>query len=150
VKIASGYLHGCNSAAFVVGPTGLGYDRAGDTLYVAATADNAIYQIAGASTLPGDAGKGFFLVSDNFHGPLGLVRANDGDLITAQGDAFNIDATQPSQIVEVTALGGPVSKLSLDPALGSAFGVALHEAGTGFGFAAVNDDLNAVEIWNVP
>jgi DNA-binding beta-propeller fold protein YncE len=90
-QIASGYPSRCDSAAFVVGPTGLAYDPATDVLYVASTDDNAIFTVADAGTRTTDGAKGTLLVQSNtfFHGPLGLVRASNGDLVSAQGDAVN-------------------------------------------------------------
>ena len=39
---------------------------------------------------------------DHLRGPLALVFAPDGNLITSNGDAVNPDPTQPSEIVEFT------------------------------------------------
>jgi hypothetical protein len=78
------------------------------------------------------------------------LRANNGNLISAQGDAVNGDPNFPSEIVEATANGRFVAQFSLDPAQGSAFGVALEENNRGgFRFAAVNDDTNMLEVWKV-
>jgi hypothetical protein len=57
-KIASGYGHRCDPAAFVVGPTGVAPDEEKDTLYVSSALDNAIFAIANASDRTSDAGKG--------------------------------------------------------------------------------------------
>src|SRR5215469_8984275 len=46
-RIASGYDVACNSAAVLVGPTGLAYDRSKDILYVASTSDNKIFAVPG-------------------------------------------------------------------------------------------------------
>jgi DNA-binding beta-propeller fold protein YncE len=51
--IASGYTVEPNSAALVLGPTGLAYDKNTDTLYVASTADNAIFAVPNAATRGG-------------------------------------------------------------------------------------------------
>lgn len=48
-RIASGYMHRCDPAALVVGPTGLVYDAQKDVLYIASTEDNAVYAIAGVN-----------------------------------------------------------------------------------------------------
>jgi hypothetical protein len=150
-RIASGYVHRCDPAAFVVGPTGLALDPFRDVLYVAATGDNAIFAVDDASDTSADRGRGRVVVRDavHLHGPLGLARANNGDLISAQGDAVNPDANQPSEIVEFTATGRFVTEFSIDPAPGSAFGLALQEAGDGFRFAAVDDGLNVLDVWKV-
>jgi hypothetical protein len=90
-------------------------------------------------------------VSDpvHLHGPLGLARAENGDLISAQGDAVNPDPNQPSEIVEFTKEGRFVAQFSIDSAPGSAFGLALEEHRDHFRFAAVDDGLNVLDIWDV-
>jgi hypothetical protein len=81
--------------------------------------------------------------------PLGLLRAPNGDLITAQGDAINPDARHPSEIVEFTSTGRFVAQFPVNPAAGSAFGLALEAFEDGFRFAAVDDALNVLDIWVV-
>ena len=149
-QIASGYTHRCDPAALVVGPTGLALDPSG-LLYVAATGDNAIFAVPGATISTGDHGMGALVVSDpvHMHGPLGLARADNGDLITSQGDAVNPDPAQPSEIVEYTAAGAFVDEFSIDSAPGSAFGLALRSTSNGFVFAAVDDGINMLDIWVV-
>jgi hypothetical protein len=85
----------------------------------------------------------------HLHGPLGLARAPNGDLISAQGDAVNPDPAQPSEIVEFTAAGAFVAEFSVDPASGSAFGLALDSSSDPIRFAAVDDGQNVLDIWNV-
>jgi len=150
-QIASGYLHRCDPAAFVVGPTGLALDADKDILYVASTGDNAIFAIQHASVTASDAGMGQLIVHDpgHLHGPLGLARAANGDLITSQGDAVNPNKKHPSEIVEFTAKGTFVAQFSIDPASGSAFGLALEPSAGGFVFAAVDDALNVLDVWVV-
>jgi hypothetical protein len=151
-QIGSGYATAPNAAALVVGPTGMAFDAATDTLYVASTGDNAIYAISNATTATSSAGKGTLIYSDNthLHGPLGLVLASNGDLITSNGDAINIDPTQPSEIVEFTPSGTFVTQFQLDPNLGAAFGIMLEPIGNGFAqFAAVDDSSNSLFTWIV-
>jgi hypothetical protein len=155
-QIASGYAHRCDPAAFVVGPTGLAIDHARDLLYVASTADNAIYVVPNASSTIVDHGTGLALVKDptHLHGPVGLLRAPNGDLLSAQGDAVNADPKHPSEIVEFTSSGQFVAEISVDSAPGSAFGLALEEQVVGFGsfgftFAAVDDGQNVLQVWVV-
>jgi hypothetical protein len=150
-QIASGYAHRCDPAAFVVAPTGLALDPVRDVLYVSSAGDNAIFAVADASDTPLDHGKGAVVVRDatHLHGPLGLVRAQNGDLISAQGDAVNPDANQPSEIVEFAADGRFVAEFSVDSAPGSAFGLALQQFGDGFRFAAVDDGVNQLDVWQV-
>jgi len=150
-QVASGYLHRCDPAAFVVGPTGLALDAEHDILFVASPGDNAIFAISGASLAMNDAGMGTVVVHDgvHLHGPLGLALAPNGDLIASQGDAVNLDPTHPSEIVEFTSKGKFVAQFSIDPAPGSAFGLALESSGDGFRFAAVDDALNVLDVWVV-
>jgi hypothetical protein len=150
-EIASGYTRRCDPSALVVGPTGLTLDPGSDILYVASTGDNAIYAVPHASTTTTDLGTGTVFIQDavHLHGPLALVRAPNGDLITSQGDAVNPDANQPSEIVEYDSTGQFVAQFSVDTAAGSAFGLALEPVNDGFRFAAVDDGTNVLDIWVV-
>jgi hypothetical protein len=158
VKIAEGYKFGTNKAAFVVGPTGLAYDADNDTLYVASTKDNAIFAVADAANTSTASGPGTVVFSDanHLHGPLGLVLAPNGDLISSQGDAINDskDPAQQSEIVEFTkgAGGQPgtfVSQFSIDSAVGSAFGIDIQTNKGVVTFAAVDDTMNALTVYNL-
>lgn len=150
-QIASGYMHRCDPAAFVVGPTGLALNERTDTLYVSSTGDNAIFAIANASTRKSDAGMGNVVVQDqtHLHGPLGLVLTGNGDFISTQGDAVNPDANQPSEVVEFTHTGQFVAEFSVDSAPGSAFGIALKQFEDGFMFATVDDTTAVLDVWVV-
>jgi len=150
-QIASQYTHQCNSSALVLGPTGLAYVPSTDTLYVASTADNAIYAIPNASTRTTDAGTGSVFYSDNthLHGPLGLALAPNGDLLITNGDAVNGDPTQPSEIVETDPTGRYLAEVSIDPEQGAAFGIAIRITTGKIYLAAVDDNLNTLDIWDV-
>jgi hypothetical protein len=60
--IASGYGHRFDPAALALGPAGLAFEAATDTLYVAAEVDNAIFKVTNASTrtFPANQGAVFF------------------------------------------------------------------------------------------
>jgi hypothetical protein len=150
-QIASGYGHRCGPAALVVGPTGLAYDNAKDILYVASTADNEIFAVPHARRATTDQGTGKVVFQDNDHlrGPLALLLAPNGDLITANGDAVNGDPTQPSELVEFTPEGQFVGQFSVDPNQGAAFGLALDFKGNTGTFAAVDDATNVLDIWTL-
>jgi hypothetical protein len=152
-QIASGYSGDCDASAFVVGVAGL-YDSSKDVLYVASTADNAIFAIPNAGTTTTDNGTGTVIYQDNvhLHGPVGLLRAPNGDFLTANGDApsINPDPKQPSEIVEFTPTGQFVSQFSIDPGMGAAFGIALTQASGKTFFAAVNNNTNSLELWQEP
>jgi hypothetical protein len=147
--IASGYMFGPDDAGLVVGPAGLAYDASKDILYVAAEDDNQIYAIANASSLNSTAGKGSLIFDDptHLHGPLGLMIAPNGDLITANADpAAHVDTTQPSELVEFTTSGEFVRQFSIDPNTGSAFAI-LNVASRGANqFAYVDDFLSILNI----
>lgn len=152
VRIASGYARRCDPNALVVGPTGLALNADGSLLYVASTGDNAIYAISNPGTRQTDAGMGQLIVSDSahLHGPLALVVAPNGDLITANGDAVNPspDPNQQSEIAEFTPTGTFVAQFSAEPTTaGGAFGIALAAFGNDIRFAAVNDVLNVLDVW---
>ncbi|MGF6923922.1 hypothetical protein [Paraburkholderia sp. 40] len=150
--IASGYMHRTDPAALVIGPTGLAYDPSHDVLYVASTGDNAVFAIYGAAGAKHDGGIGRMIYQDNkhLHGPLALALAPNGHLVTANGDAVNPDPKHPSEIVEFTVDGQFVAQMSVDPAPGSAFGLAF-----GLGskrhlqFTAVDDATNTATVWTL-
>jgi hypothetical protein len=149
-QIASGYAHRTDPNALVVGPTGLAFDAKTDTLYVAATGNNAIYGISHAATTNEDQGKGRAVVQDpqHLHGPLALVLAPNGNLIAANGDAVNADPNQPNELVEYTKQGQFVGQFQIDSgAPGAAFGLAVQQIGNQVRFAAVNDNTAALDIW---
>ncbi len=154
VTIASGYQFGLNGAALVVGPTGVAYDPVSDILYVASTLDNKIYGVSQAGSRTTSSGTGPVVYHDNnhLHGPLGLVIAPNGHLISSQGDAVNPspDPAQQSEIVEFTKNGKFVGQFSLDSATGGAFGIAIQRADKGaVDLAAVNDATNALSIFEL-
>jgi uncharacterized protein (TIGR03118 family) len=148
-RIGSGYLTRTDPAALVIGPTGLAYDAKRDILYVASTGDNEIFAISKAGRRSGDGGMGSLVYQDDAHlrGPLGLVLAPNGDLITANGDAVNPDPTQTSELVEFTPKGKFVGEFSIDSNAGGAFGVAVTNEGGVLRFAAVEDVTNSLDIW---
>jgi sugar lactone lactonase YvrE len=144
-QIASGYAHPANSGAVVLAPTGLAFDAQTDTLYVASTGDNAIYAVANAAFTHNGSGKGTVVFNDPaiLNGPLGLALAANGDLLTTNGDAFNPNFNgPPSALIEFTPAGHSVGQLSLDPATGSAFGLATTFDDGILTVATVNDDSN--------
>ena len=77
----------------------------------------------------------------HLHGPIGLVLAPNGDLITANSDAVNADPNQPSELVEFTPTGQFVGQFSIDPNNAGAFGIALSSVGGRLRLAAVDDNV---------
>jgi hypothetical protein len=160
ITIASGYTSAPDTAGTVVGPAGLAYDREDDTLYVAAEGDNAIYKLKGAGTTTTNLGKGKVVFGDQtvLHGPLGLIFAPNGDLITANADPthFSPTATDPSEIIEITPGGTFVRKFSIDPNPGSAFAVLIrddqrfdNQDGHSEQFVYVDDFVSNCIIWKL-
>jgi hypothetical protein len=147
--IAKDYAHRGDPAAFVLGPTGLAFDKRANVLYVASTLDNAIFSVSAAGTRTSPVEKGELVFQDpHLRGPLGLVLAPNGDLITANGDAVNPDPTHPSGIVEFTKTGKFVAESNIDASQGGAFGIAVSRHP--FNFAAVDDVPNTVTVFNAP
>jgi hypothetical protein len=151
--IASGYTTVTDPTAFLLAPTGLAHDREADILYVASTADNAIFAIPGASTRssPPTPSTGMMIATGGqLRGPLALVLAPNGDLITSNGDAVNADANHPSEIVELTRSGKFVSQFNVDPAPGGAFGIGISMVGGGdtARLAVVDDNTNNLMVIN--
>jgi hypothetical protein len=151
-QIASGYMHRCDPVALVVAPTGLLYDASLDVLYVASTEDNKIFAVRHAASTAHDGGTGHLVYEDSthLHGPLGLAQAPNGDLLVANSDVINSDPNQPSEIVEFTVSGHFVKQLSVDPAQGGSFGLAVAGGRGGIRFAYVDDATNTLTIWTLP
>ena len=150
--IASGYAHRGDPSAFEVGPTGLVYDPTADVLYVASTADNAVFSVQNPRTRPGSAGKGTVIYSDavHLHGPLAMAEAPNGDLIVANSDVINSNPALPSEYVEFTKQGGFISELSIDPAQGGSFGLAVNAKPQESFLAAVDDNTATLILWRIP
>jgi len=152
VTIASGYASHADSAGVVVGPAGLAYNAARDILYVAAEGDDAIYALSGAGHATGSLGKGELVYSDQniLHGPLGLIIAPDGNLVTANADPATFPpGTDTSEIIEITPTGSLVREFSIDPNPGSAFAILTANKGATGLFAYVDDFVSDCTIWNV-
>ncbi len=150
--IASGYVNRTDPNALVVGPTGLAYDPNIDVLYVASTGDNAVFAIQNAASTNRNGGVGRMIYFDaaHLHGPLALALAPNGHLVTANGDAVNADAQQPSEIVEFTVDGRFVAQMQVDTAAGAAFGLAFGHGSKGqLQFAAVDDNTNTASVWTL-
>ncbi|KVQ30005.1 hypothetical protein WK78_05000 [Burkholderia cepacia] len=80
-------------------------------------------------------------------GPLALALAPNGHLVTANGDAVNADAQQPSEIVEFTVDGRFVAQMQVDTVPGAAFGLAFgHGSKDQRQFAAVDDNTNTATV----
>jgi len=150
--IATGYGSALNGSALIVGPTGLAYDEKSDVLYVASTDDNAIFSIPNAEHRKTPVVKGSLVFSDpHLRGPLALVFAPNGHLLTANGDALpaSSDPTHPSEIVEFTKNGKFVGEFNVDAGQGGAFGLATSRD-LFFNFVTVNDNTNSIDVFALP
>jgi hypothetical protein len=146
--IASGYTVELNSAALILGPTGLAYDADADVLYVASTADNKIFAVPNGGSRKGSSGTGTVAFHDqHLRGPLALVFAPNGDLLASNGDAVNADPTQPSEIVEFTKKGKFVTQFNVDAGQGGAFGINLAKISRdAVRFVVVDDNANDMTV----
>lgn len=153
--IASGYGFKKDPTAIVIGVAGLAYDKGKDLLYVAAEDDNAIFSIPNAGKRTTDAGMGtkVFVNAGKvnvLNGPLGLILAPNGDLITANADSINQKTfPTPSALIEFTAAGKFVGQFWIDPNLGSAFAILSVPGTLSNQFAYVDDFFSNVTIWNL-
>jgi hypothetical protein len=150
VKIlAQGFNHRADPAALELGPSGMAYNAANDTLYVASSEDNAVYEIPTATTANSPVTPTrLFQDSVHLHGPLDLSFLPDGNLLVADSDGSNVDPNQPSELVEYTPAGVFLNQMPIDPNNGGAFGLAVNNIGWGtFRLAAVDDNTNTLHIW---
>jgi DNA-binding beta-propeller fold protein YncE len=152
--IAKGYKHVPSAGAVVLGPTGLAFDADSDTLYVASTADNAIYSISSADERTTAVAKGErVFANEHLRGPLALRFAPNGNLLAANGDAVNADALHPSEIIEFTRDGQFVREYDVDESEGGAFGIDTQsderygsDERHGFNFAVIDDVTNSLSV----
>jgi len=140
-RIGSGFAEHLDPAALVIGPTGVGLGRNG-TLYVADTVANRIAAIPHAVFRVTSAGRGATVSQGRaLKGPLGLVVAPGGDILTVNSGNGNL--------VEVTPFGLQVAVRALDvsgspPGAGALFGLAVkpHHRAVYF----VDDATNTFEL----
>jgi hypothetical protein len=79
-----------------------------------------------------------------------MAEAPNGHLLVSNSDVINPDPTQPSEIVEFTKQGQFVKQLSVDPAQGGSFGLAVNVVEDTSFFAAVDDNTATLTILNIP
>ncbi len=147
--VAEGFNHRLDPAALVLGPSGLAYSASNDTLYVASSTDNAIYEIPTATaTSTTVSATLFFDDTTNLHGPLDLAILPNGHFLVANSDGSNANPNEPSELVEYSATGEFLSQMPVDPNNGGAFGLAVNNIGWGtIRLAAVDDNANKLNIW---
>jgi hypothetical protein len=135
--IASGFPEELNSAALVIGPTGVALDQNG-ALYVADTIDNRITAIPLAAFRLHSAGMGTPVsTGGDLNGPLGLATTPNGNLLTVNGGDGNL--------VELSPSGTQLGEKTVSPCGGGAlFGLALSRAGNALYF--VDDSENQLNV----
>ena len=137
--IGSGFAEQLNSAALVLGPTGVSLSRDG-TLYVADTINNRLAAIPDAwRRKTAQANGGQTLTSGaSLNSPLGMTLAPNGDVITVNGGDGNAVETTPS--------GQQVATVQIDPAGagGDLFGLTIPSGGGGVSF--VDDGDNTLKL----
>lgn len=136
--IGSGFSERTDSAALVIGPTGLGLGPE-DVLYVADSLNNRIAAIPNAALRLTSANAGNDVSSNGYlNDPLGLTIAPNGDILTVNGNDGNI--------VETTPRGAQIDVKTLDAAIGAGtlFGLAIVPGGQGVYF--VDDGTNTLNV----
>ena len=139
--IASGFGERTDTAALVIGPTGVGLGSDG-TLYVADTLANRIAAVPSAATAMTNLGGGANTVSvgNALNGPLGLAIAPNGDIVTVNGDDGNMVETTPGGVqIAVKAVD-----VTNSPSGGTLFGLAISPDKEGVYF--VNDGNNTIDL----
>jgi hypothetical protein len=138
--IGSGFGEETNSAALVIGPTGLGLS--GDNLYVADTAANRIAMISNATKRNNSGGTGTTLTSNgSLNGPLGVTISPTGNILSADGGDGYLVVTSPR--------GVQLQKFLLDdsgspPGAGALFGIVAPGSGTLY---YVDDATNTLNLF---
>lgn len=148
VVLGAGFNHRLDPAALVLGPSGLAYIASSNTLLVASSADNAVYEIPNAATATStQTATLLFEDTTHLHGPLDLTILPNGHLVIANSDGSNADPNQPSELVEYTSTGSFVGQMSVDQNNGGAFGLAINNLGWGtIQMAWVDDNSNSLHI----
>jgi hypothetical protein len=128
--IGSGFSEETNSAALVIGPTGVGLS--GSTLYVADSLNNRIAAIPSAPTRTSSASTGMTISTGGaLNDPLGLAISANGNILTTNGNNGGLVITTPA--------GSQLRPIVLDNT-GSPPG-----AGTLFGLVAVGQNVYFVD-----
>jgi hypothetical protein len=148
--IGSGFAEENDTAALVIGPTGVGFSSGqsnrgddefgGNTLYVADTVNSRIASIRNASFRFSTAGTGQTVSTGGLlKMPLGLAIAPNGDILTVNAGDGNI--------VETTPGGTQAASATIAPAGGgSLFGLAVMPGGSGIYF--VDDSENQLNLFH--
>ena len=141
--VGSGFAEETNSAALVIGPTGLGITANGDTVYVADSLNNRIATIPDPVFRTTSAGTGATVSQGgSLDDPLGLAISLDGNILTVNGNNGYLVTTTPD--------GNQLSKQLLassgsPPGNGALFGL-VPIAGQGLYY--VDDATNTLNLFD--
>jgi len=140
--VGSGFEERSDPVALVIGPTGLGFSRDANALYVADSLRDRVAAISDPLTRTKSAGQGTTVTSGGaIADPLGLAVGQNGDILTVNGtNGF---------LVRTTAGGAQVAKALLDssgtpPGNGALFGLAVAP---GTGLYYVDDATNTLNLF---
>jgi hypothetical protein len=147
VQVASDYPTKTNGSGPTTGISGLAYDSSQGVLYVASSADGAVYAVAGAATIRDGTGTGAKLATPAglLSGPTAMALAPNGDLIVTTHANSSTTAAN-SQWVEITPQGSLVGQVALEPSPPSAALALKPFEGTTL-LGTVNDVTGAVDLW---
>jgi sugar lactone lactonase YvrE len=141
-EIGSGFSERTDPAALVIGPTGLDVAADAETLYVADSLNSRIAAIRHPVVRDTSAGTGSTVSQGgSLNDPLGLTIAQDGNILTVNGnDGF---------LVETTPRGQQIRRALLDstgnpPGAGALFGLAAVTGGVYF----VDDASNTLNLFH--
>jgi hypothetical protein len=135
--IASGFPEELNSAALVIGPTGVALNPNG-TLYVADTIDSRIAAIPSAVFRLHSAGVGIPVsAGGDLNSPLGLATTTNGNLLAVNGGDGNL--------VELSPFGTQLGEKTISPGgAGALFGLAVSKGNDALYF--VDDSENQLNV----
>ncbi len=139
--IGSGFSERTDPGALVIGPTGVGLDASGNTLYVADSLNNRIAAIPLPLTRDTSAGTGATVTQGGaLNDPLGLTVAN-GNILTVNGNNGFLVVTTPD--------GEQIKKVLLDssgnpPGAGALFGLIV----VGGNLYYVDDATNTLNLFH--
>ncbi len=140
--IGSGFAEETNSAALVIGPTGVGLSPDSSTIYVADSINNRVQWISDPVTRTTSGVTGTTLTADTtLNDPLGLTVLTDGSVLTVNGNngyllGFSTSGWQQEQKL-LDDNGTP-------PGSGALFGL-VHVPGQGLYY--VDDATNTLNLW---
>lgn len=140
--IGSGFAERTDPAALVIGPTGVGLSPQQDVLYVADTLNNRIVEIDGPLDRTNSAGTGIKLSQNGtLNGPLGLVVAPNGDILTVNANDGLITEITPQGVQDATKVLDNTPPVPTGGA-GTLFGLAFDPTTPGVYF--VDDGSNTL------